>query len=120
MDAKALTVREILYAANQYLIPFFQRSYSWRKKHWTRLWNDLCALREDKKEGQHFLGPLVCTSIKRPFGDVPAYQLIDGQQRMTTLTVLLAAIRDVAREHGLDDLAEEIHENYLVHGTVPK
>ncbi len=115
MDAKALTVRETLYAGNQYVIPFFQRSYSWRRRHWTRLWNDLCALIEDKKEGQHFLGPLVCTSVKRLFGDVPAYQLIDGQQRLTTLTVLLAAIRDVAMEHGLDELADEIQENYLIH-----
>ena len=64
-----------------------------------------------------------CTSWGRSFarpckqfpGSVPAYQLIDGQQRLTTLTVVLAGIRDVARVRGIGDLAEEITEDYLVH-----
>ena len=115
MDARAKTVRDILHTGDQYIIPLFQRYYSWTRKHWERLWNDLLALVEGEPSSQHFLGPLVCT----PSGHVPteihAYQLIDGQQRLATLTVLLAAMRDVATEHGLNELAEEITEDYLLH-----
>lgn len=116
MDARAKTVREILHSGDQYLIPFFQRNYSWRRQQWERLRADLWALMEDPDlNSQHFLGPLVCTPTAHVPGEIPAYQLIDGQQRLTTLTVLLSAIRDVAIERGFDELAEEIDEDYLVH-----
>ena len=116
MDARAKTVREILHSGDQYLIPFFQRYYSWRRRHWERLRADVWALIEDEDvNSQHFLGPLVCTPTDHVPGEVPAYQLIDGQQRLATLTLMLSALRDVALEHGLGDLAEEITEDYLVH-----
>ncbi len=116
MDARAKTVREILYAGNQYLIPFFQREYSWKQRHWKRLRDDLWALLEDGGSSQHFLGPLVCTPMSGNVpAEVPAFQLIDGQQRLTTLTLILAALRDVASEHGMDDLAAKIQEDYLLH-----
>lgn len=115
MDAKAKTVNEILYASNQYIVPFFQRQYSWTQKHWRRLWEDLGALLEDGGTNQHFLGPMVCTSYRNVPGEVPAHLLIDGQQRMTTLTVLLAALRDASQQRGRRDLAEEITESFLTH-----
>ena len=62
----------------------------------------------------HFLGPLVCTLPPRLPGNSSAFQLIDGQQRITTLTILLAAIRDVARSRNLNDFAEEVTEDYLL------
>jgi uncharacterized protein with ParB-like and HNH nuclease domain len=115
MDARAKTVREILHSGDQYLVPFFQRSYSWTGKYWERLFSDVLALMQDERNRQHFLGPLVCTATAHQPGEVPGYLLIDGQQRLTTLTLLLAALRDVARTRGLDDLADEIMEDYLVH-----
>ena len=115
MDAKARTVSEILHAGEQYLIPFFQRQYSWTQKHWERLRDDLWVLAGDDTTSQHFLGPLVCTPTEHVPGEVTPYQLIDGQQRLTTLTVLLSAIRDIAKGHGLPLLAEEITDNFLVH-----
>jgi hypothetical protein len=62
----------------------------------------------------HFLGPLVCTLPPRLPGNSSTFQLIDGQQRVTTLTILLAAIRDVARSRNLNDFAEEVTEDYLL------
>ena len=47
-------------------------------------------------------------------GNSSAFQLIDGQQRLTTLTILLSAIRDVARSRGLNDFADEVTEDYLL------
>ena len=62
MDARAKTVREILHSGDQYLIPFFQRYYSWKHRHWEQLRADVWALMEDPDvNSQHFLGPLVCT-----------------------------------------------------------
>jgi uncharacterized protein with ParB-like and HNH nuclease domain len=115
MDARAKTVREIQTFPVQYLIPFFQRHYSWQRRNWERLRDDLWALIEDDNpRSQHFLGPLVCAGAVNVPGEVPSYQLIDGQQRLTTLTLLRAAIRDVAVERGLDELAEEVAEDYLI------
>lgn len=115
MDARPKTVRDILHTGDQYLIPFFQRHYSWEKVHWERLRRDIWALMDDDARPVHFLGPLVCTPTAHFPGSVPAYQLIDGQQRLTTLTLLLAAIRDVAASRTATDLAEEISEDYLLH-----
>jgi hypothetical protein len=67
---------------------------------------------EDEK---HFLGPLVCTPSRTIPGEVTAYQIIDGQQRLTTLTLALAALRDVARLNDLKDFGDAIQEDYLVH-----
>jgi hypothetical protein len=115
MDARPKTVRDILHTGDQYIIPLFQRNYSWKKEHWDRLRKDIWALMEDGAKQMHFLGPLVCTQTAHFPGSVPAYQLIDGQQRLTTLTVLLAAVRDVALARGLKELPEEVSEDYLLH-----
>lgn len=115
MEAHAKTIRQILESGCQYLIPFFQRSYSWRKLHWKRLWADIMALATESGTNEHFLGPLVCTLANASPGEIPTYLLIDGQQRITTLTLLLAAMRDVARDYGDSRTADKIHESYLVH-----
>lgn len=115
MDARPRTIRDILYTGDQYIIPFFQRYYSWEKKHWDQLRKDIWTLMEDKAKNVHFLGPLVCTPTQHVPGAVTGYQLIDGQQRLATLTVLLAALRDVAALRGLTSMAEEVAEDYLLH-----
>ena len=115
MEAHVKTVREILHSGDQFLVPFFQRQYSWTKKEWMNLYTDVVALFEGGDETKHFMGPLVCTPFNHVPAETPRYQLIDGQQRLTTLTIALAALRDVARLNGLADLADEIHEDYLVH-----
>ena len=75
---------------------------------------DIWAMLENGAKPIHFLGPLVCTLPPRLPGNSSIFQLIDGQQRITTLTILLAAIRDVARSRNLNDFAEEVTENYLL------
>jgi uncharacterized protein with ParB-like and HNH nuclease domain len=116
MKALAKTVREILYSGDQFLIPFFQRNYSWKLEHWQRLWDDVRTLADKSPTRVHFMGPLVCMlniSNAMP-GEVPEYQLIDGQQRLTTITLLLTALRDLANCNQLPSLAEEITESYLI------
>ncbi len=114
MQAQPKTIRDILQTGNQYVIPLFQRYYSWGKEHWERLRLDIWALIENDSKPVHFLGPLVCHLPSKMLGSTSSYQLIDGQQRLTTLTILLSAIRDVARSRGLNDFADEVTEDYLL------
>jgi hypothetical protein len=112
MEAHAKTVRAILHTGDQYLVPFFQRHYSWTKKHWERLHEDLIDLLDDGETAQHFLGPLVFTSLPSTPGNVRPYQLIDGQQRLTTLSLALAALRDEVTDARI---TEEITDSFLIH-----
>lgn len=99
----------------QYLIPVFQRGYVWTlEKQVAPLWADLedRALRlvEHKNQAQqvgaqplkslqkHFLGSLVLTPVMSAFGRVTAYEVIDGQQRTTTLHLLMLAFRHAAQK----------------------
>ena len=115
MDAKAKPIEEILHSGHQFLVPFFQRNYSWKRDNWERLSNDIWSLLEEQSRKKHFLGPLVCAGMPPIPGEVNKFQLIDGQQRLTTLSLLLLALRNVAREKGDEELADEIHETLLVH-----
>lgn len=57
MEAHVKTVREILHSGDQFLVPFFQRHYSWRKEHWQRLFSDLAALLENRMKPSTSWGP---------------------------------------------------------------
>ena len=70
-------------------IPFFQRGYVWNKDNWRDLIEDLL----DEKSS-HFLGSIILKAIKTESGEIPRWSLIDGQQRLTTLSVLLRACYD--------------------------
>ncbi len=70
-------------------IPFFQRGYVWNNENWRDLIEDLL----DEKSS-HFLGSIILKAIKTESGETPRWSLIDGQQRLTTLSVLLRACYD--------------------------
>jgi len=116
MEAGVRTIRDLLSPNEQYVIPFFQRSYAWKKKERELLWEDIIRLCDDKSHKlTHFLGPVVSSSSGNQVpGSTRSYLLIDGQQRLTTLTIFLIAIRDVALEREDDELAETILEDYLI------
>jgi hypothetical protein len=105
----------ILYSPNQYVIPVFQRHYRWDEAEWEKLWENLEELRQPGVTGTHFMGFLVFVPGLPQPGKITAFHLVDGQQRLTTLSLLLIAIRNLARKNKLDALAEEIHSYYLVH-----
>lgn len=106
---------EILYSPSQYVIPVFQRNYRWEAAQWKKLWESLQEIREPTKKGNHFMGFLVFVPDVAQPGQHTSFYLIDGQQRLTTCSILLMAIRNVARELGLTELADEVHNYYLVH-----
>ena len=118
MKADALTPKDLFEGKVQFEVPSFQRPYVWTEEdQWAPLWADLKRVaiavidagdEQDKlKElGAHFLGAVVLKEITHHAGDVARSAVIDGQQRMTTLQILLDATHAVVDDLGYDDEAE--------------
>ena len=101
MDARKGNIFEILNGNKQFLIPVYQRYYSWDTDQCRRLWNDIVDMQKKNKVG-HFVGSIVNIAEQAMPTGVQKYMIIDGQQRMTTLTLLLIALRDYAHAHPED------------------
>lgn len=112
MKAHETKLQHIIEGTNQYVVPLFQRPYSWDRKEWTTLWEDLLALCESAGQKNHFMGSIVTIPTKSVPEGVGKFLLIDGQQRLTTLFVILTVIRDLAREKP-GNLADEIEQTLL-------
>lgn len=95
MDARKGNIYEILNGNKQFLIPVYQRYYSWDIEQCKRLWNDIVEMQKKGKMG-HFVGSIVNIAEQAMPTGVQKYMIIDGQQRMTTLSLLLLALRDYA------------------------
>lgn len=101
MDARKGNIFEILNGNKQFLIPVYQRFYSWDIEQCKRLWNDIVDMQKMGKVG-HFVGSIVNIAEEAMPTGVQKYMIIDGQQRMTTLTLLLLALRDYAIKNPSD------------------
>lgn len=90
----------------------------WKEENWEKLWDDLCYLIKEKPKPEehkrHFLGSIVCLEQQHVPGKIHTYQVIDGQQRLVTLSILLCAIRDAALKGNNQNLANQIQKIYLV------
>ncbi|MBF0376291.1 MAG: DUF262 domain-containing protein [Desulfamplus sp.] len=114
MQAKETKLQDIIEGTKQYVIPLFQRTYSWENKEWDILWKDLIELCEAENPRTHFIGSIVnMPTVSVPEG-VAKFLLIDGQQRLTTIFVLLILLRNKARDSQREDFAEEINNTLLV------
>jgi hypothetical protein len=103
MQANPRSISELFNAQLRYVVPMFQRLYVWQQApQWETLWEDVVeksALRvEEKETNPHYLGALIIEGV-RPTSpkEVKRFLVIDGQQRLTTLQLLLCAFRDIAR-----------------------
>ena len=97
MNAFKSSIYKYLGGTCQYLIPLYQRTYSWEREQCARLWNDIVNLHTTRREGD-FVGSIVRIDEDSAAGSTLA-MIIDGQQRLTTLTLLLVALRDYALAH---------------------
>ena len=100
----------------QFVIPIWQRLYSWEDKEWNDLWEDLMNLYERVSRGEsveHFLGSIVVKTVEEKVGKITRRILIDGQQRLTTLLLICALLRNRARDARNDSLASEIEDSIL-------
>lgn len=125
MEAKALTPRVLFDGTVCYEIPPFQRPYVWTEEdQWQPLWDDIARVTAAAVESAsqpangasastHFLGAIVVKELPSDPGDPKRFSVIDGQQRLTTLQILLDAAQIVAEEAGEDGVAEELQELVL-------
>ncbi|SFP42735.1 Uncharacterized conserved protein, contains ParB-like and HNH nuclease domains [Geopseudomonas sagittaria] len=102
MEANSRPLMRIFEPTVCYQIPLFQRPYVWRREgNWQPLWDDFERLLDQALGGHmlrpHFLGAVVLEQVFNATGWVQLRQVIDGQQRFTTLQLLLIAVRDLCR-----------------------
>ena len=99
MEATQTSFLPFLQGPKQFLVPIFQRRYSWEKKHCQRLWDDIMRIGANPGITSHFLGSIV---YMQPgvgnISTVPEFLVIDGQQRLTTLSLLLLALGEAIVE----------------------
>ena len=100
------TIINLFDGKRRYLIPLYQRQYAWNvTPQLELLWADLARSADRLEAGggthaPHFMGAMVISQIKTFGKEVQAYEVIDGQQRLTTFQLLLGAVRTVASEFG--------------------
>jgi alkylated DNA nucleotide flippase Atl1 len=122
--ARETTLQELLEGSKQYQVPLYQRTYSWTKTQLARLWEDVRQLAADRVERRaltHFIGSLVLapSPSNGPAG-VAEYLVVDGQQRLTTLSILLCAIRDHRAKTEGPEHRERIDQQYLINRWKPE
>jgi hypothetical protein len=108
MEAAEAKIQRVLQRDMQFLVPHFQRPYSWREREWQMLWDDLVELAADPDAEPHFLGSIVSAPARSIPEGVEKRLLIDGQQRLTTIVVILGLLRSRATATGNSKLAERV------------
>ena len=118
MHAQDHTLNEVLKERQQWVIPVYQRHYAWEissDKQLPKLWTDMreraMEVLDNKKPSPHFVGAIIYSEPKdQPFGTVHKRFLVDGQQRITTFSLALCALRELSEVHGVDQLVNAINE----------
>src|ERR1700758_2329753 len=96
MEARPSQMLEFFNGTKQMLVPLFQRPYEWGAREWETLWSDLLEQYERTEEellASHFTGAIVTAPARSVPVGVSKYLVIDGQQRLTTVAVLICAMR---------------------------
>ncbi len=110
MKTDKITVFTLFETQRRYLVPIFQRGYVWTKEQqWEPLWEDIAEQAKflqinrgasKNTVRKHFLGAIVLSQVPTIIREVPASEIIDGQQRLLTLQVILVAFRDSIKDLG--------------------
>jgi len=102
-DAKNRPISELFDVDSKvvYVVPRYQREYTWSRQHWEALFDDL-----QENDPGYFLGSLICINQSTDALSVQELEVVDGQQRLTTLSLLFAAIYRFLKEH-MDELDED-------------
>ena len=116
MKAGEVVFQRLLDGKIQYMVPLYQRTYNWNEEQWDQLWEDLLEIYAMQVPRNHFIGSVVTQQVPNEPEGVSRYTLIDGQQRMTTLFILLATVRQNAMSDNKDwgRLSEEIQNTCLI------
>lgn len=104
VEARSLLLENVL-KKGQFIIPDYQREYDWTDENLEEFLDDI----NDTEETNYFIGHMVCE------GDFNSskFKVIDGQQRITTITIMLSVLRDIFFEKDLLNLSNGLHDNYI-------
>src|SRR5262245_16830954 len=99
METQVRTPQMVFMQPQRLIVPLFQRPYVWNEENqWEPLWGDIVRVTErllqspQSKQQPHFLGAVVLQQVQNPIGLMQVRTIIDGQQRLTTLQLLLDAL----------------------------
>lgn len=106
LSTAALNLRNVLANGRRYEVPPFQRIYSWTEEQWEDVWLDLEALERNAR--QHYMGALVLQEVR-----ADEFRVIDGQQRLATLSIIVVAALHCLRELAQRGLEPEENERRL-------
>lgn len=115
MDLEHQAVTKLFSETKVYKVPSYQRHYVWSGNNWKHLWNDItekAELRLKNRKKSHFTGAIVIQSDENV--EFKKFDIIDGQQRLTTFQIILCAIRDLCQK-GLKD---EYKDNREIANTI--
>jgi hypothetical protein len=114
------TATDLFEGRKHYVIPAYQRPYVWNEEdQWAPLWDDIIRVSESyleantKQFASHFLGAVVFAGAQARSTEIAKFDVIDGQQRLTTLQLLLDAVQKILAANGHDENAERLEELIL-------
>jgi uncharacterized protein with ParB-like and HNH nuclease domain/predicted transport protein len=115
MKAQDLQFTQLIEGSKQFVIPIFQRTYSWDEANCRQLWEDILRVGGNANLDSHFIGSAVYIPETDVGAAIPRWLVIDGQQRITTMTLLLLALRNRIHAEGLEEpiSAAELEDYYL-------
>ncbi|GAB3602522.1 GmrSD restriction endonuclease domain-containing protein [Microbacterium aureliae] len=113
MKTEVVKPQDVFYNPTRLMVPLFQRPYVWsQQEQWEPLWEDIARLIDviegHNQDATHFLGAIVIQQVPSRLGALPTWNIIDGQQRLTTLQLLLDALHAQLERRGLGDYADQI------------
>ena len=121
MIAEHVEVWELLGISYQYTIPIYQRRYNWGEEQCMRLYDDILKIGKSDENRTHFIGAITYVSDAVPaHEDIRSYQIIDGQQRFTTLMLLLMALKNSLKTITAEKVTTEKIDQLLFNTTAKK
>ena len=107
MQAKEAKLLPFLSGPKQFIIPIYQRTYSWTLEQCKQLWTDIGRVARNEAASNHFIGSIVYIQRSVISAGVPQWLVIDGQQRLTTVSLLIAALSHVMAEQEVEIVIDE-------------
>lgn len=117
MKASSANLLTVIKGPKQFVIPIYQRTYSWQISQCSKLFNDILKVSADPTSPGHFIGSVVYFQESiHTVSDVPRLLVIDGQQRITTVSLLIAALADFIKKYeaSLDTNFSKLQNYYLL------
>lgn len=116
MDTHDRKVIDVLGDQKRFIVPFYQRHYKWHEPLWNSFWEDVRAKADEALTREpkffHYMGALILSPESYSVAVTPRLLIVDGQQRLTTFQLFLAAMREVGDQLGYPQIGEAVR-NYL-------